>query len=91
MPDQACRLGTILAALILAAAGAANWCERPVEDPHNMADLDFARRLGETIAALPTLAALDEAGVAQIAEDRIEERDPPGLLVRATGWATRVS
>ena len=38
-----------------------------------MADLDLGGRAGEAIAAFLALAALDEAGIAQLTQDGIEE------------------
>ena len=38
-----------------------------------MADLDLGGRLGEAVAAILAFAALHEAGIAQFAQDRVEE------------------
>ena len=38
-----------------------------------MADLDLRRQLGQPVAAILALAALHEAGIAQLAQDGIEE------------------
>lgn len=71
--DLAGRLVAILAALILRAAGARDWRQRPVKHAHDMADLDFGGRPGKAVAAFLAFAALDEAGIAQLAQDGVEK------------------
>lgn len=73
MSDLACRLVAVFTALVLGAAGARDRRQRPVEDAHDVADLDLVGRPGQAIAAILALAALDEAGIAQFAQDGVEE------------------
>ncbi|CAI2934080.1 protein of unknown function [Aminobacter niigataensis] len=73
VPDLAGRLVAVVARLVLGAAGAWDRRQGPVEHAHDMADLDLRRRLGEPVAAVLALAALDEAGIAQLAQDGVEE------------------
>src|SRR5882757_4070631 len=73
MSDLACRLIAVFTALILGAAGARNRRERPVEHAHDMADLDLVGRARQAIAAFLALAALDEPGIAQFAQNGVEE------------------
>ena len=73
VPDLAGRLVAVVTRLVLRAAGAGNGRQRAVENAHDMADLDLGRRLGEAVAAVLALAALNETGIAQLAEDRVEE------------------
>ncbi len=53
-------------------AGALDRRQRPVEDADNVSDADLVRRLCQSVAAALALFGIDEAGVAQLAQNRIE-------------------
>ncbi len=63
----------VTARLISGAAGAADRRQRPVEGADHIADLDRGGLAGQRIAAAGTFLAVNEAGIAQVAQDGVEK------------------
>src|SRR5690606_6658725 len=73
VPDLACCLVAIVTGLIAGAAGAWERRQRPVEYAHDVTHHDLLGRPCEAIAALLALAALHEAGIAQLDQNGVEK------------------
>ena len=78
-PDAQQRLGGT-AVLGFLGRPAADAGERPLDRPDHVGDRDLGRRLGEPKAALGAAVAAHDSGVAELAEDVLQEveRDRPG-------------
>jgi hypothetical protein len=79
-PDLAQGLGRAVV-LERVRLGARQVRERAVDGADDVGQRDLVRRAAQQVAAVDTAAALDDAGVAQVAEDVLEEAQGDALRV----------
>jgi hypothetical protein len=89
--DPASRLvPAILASGIGGLAGTGHRGERAVEVPHQLSDVDLARMLGQEIAAPLPFSTLEDAPIAKLQENQLEELGWDPFPPRQVGDAYRL-